>query len=186
MRLVATDRLDLALARGFSGTELWGPFGMAAGESSVADEWFGAIDVGGGGSGKVEEAACERAHGCRGQVCRPSRNPSMAGSRPQEDGDGLCFMAQVWVFKTAKLRSEGMLPSRPPHGSSGHWHLHLAGMCGKERRNRRNNKTLKWADSNTRLGDVGNNVHAVAANGPLCESSKACDAGSKADRTSVP
>ena len=72
-----------------------------------------------------------------------------------------------------------------PNGSSERWHLHLAGMCGKGSRSRRNNKTRKWADSNTRSGDVGSNVNAVAAKGPLCESSRACDAGSKADRTAV-
>lgn len=33
-------------------------------------------------------------------------------------------------------------------------------------------QTRKWADSNTRSGDVGSNVQAAAAKGPLCESSR--------------
>ena len=55
----------------------------------VAQEWFGAIDFGGGGSGKVKEAARERAHSCRGEVGRRPRNPSAA----QEQWDGLGFVA---------------------------------------------------------------------------------------------
>ena len=60
----------------------------------VTQRWLRAVNVRGGGRGEVEETACERSHGCRRQVCRPPRNPSVAGSRPQEDGDGLNFVAR--------------------------------------------------------------------------------------------
>ena len=60
----------------------------------VPQRWLRAVNVHGGGSGEVEETACERSHGFRRQVCCPPRNPSVAGSRPQEDGDGLNFVAR--------------------------------------------------------------------------------------------
>ena len=60
----------------------------------VTQRWFRAVNVGGGGSGEMEETACERSHGCRRQVGRPPRNPSVAGSRTQEDGGGLSFVAR--------------------------------------------------------------------------------------------
>ena len=79
---------------GVGGEKAGGGVAVGVLGEQVTQRWFRAVNVGGGGSGEVEETACERSHGCRRQVGRPPRNPSVAGSRTQEDRDGLSFVAR--------------------------------------------------------------------------------------------
>jgi hypothetical protein len=92
--LASLQICKLHLCTGVGGEKAGGGVAVGVLCEQVTQRWFRAVNVGGGGSGEMEETACERSHGCRRQVGRPPRNPSVAGSRTQEDGGGLSFVAR--------------------------------------------------------------------------------------------
>ena len=79
--LASLQICKIHLCTGVGGEKAGGGVAVGVLCEQVTQRWFRAVNVGGGGSREVEETACERSHGCRRQVGRPPRNPSVAGSR---------------------------------------------------------------------------------------------------------